>query len=51
MKKILLNVYNYKKHWTFEGMKNCNKIKTVSKTKGPFKFNNLLDWIKSWTYW
>ena len=38
----LLNVYNY---WTFEGMKNCIKVKAVSKTKGPFKFNTLLDEI------
>ena len=25
-------------------MKNCNKIKTVSKRKGPFKFSKLVDW-------
>ena len=40
---MLLNVYNYWKHWNFEGMKNCNKTKAVSKTKGPFEFNKLLD--------
>ena len=23
---ILFNISNYQKHWTFEGMKNCNKV-------------------------
>ena len=26
---IVLNTYNYYKHWTFRKMKNCHNVKTV----------------------
>ena len=33
----------YDQSWTFKGMKNFGKVKTVTITKGPFNFIKLLD--------